>query len=401
MLLDASSSVVFLHVHVHRVVCRRQPSVRDSPSACWREHGTGSLRQSGSARKFRPLSDVSILSPSKNPQGWNSVPSVVTVKDACIAQASAVVGGGTVACTRASRNPGRVTVWFRSISYSTQTQSHPVSNPSASQNPAASSDINKILRADYGNLLYSSLAAEALTAWSEWPELHPYFHRTGWIALNEAGSDTASRIREQTVIVGGFLAGTDLDGFDSAYWNPDAGWCDAAAATASLSRAAVERGVTYVQREVVSIVHSPGEGDTDSAIGVRCSDGSQILATQLVLATGAWTSSLLAPIEDALKIPHDDQIERQLSATGVAVAHYTLSDADVDSLEAMPVVVYGGHGEVIPPPKENRLLKYTNAHTFTNYTTTSPGHASLSQRLCKDTTSTTCRLSCKLTCATT
>lgn len=33
-----------------------------------------------------------------------------------------------------------------------------------------------------------------------------------------------------------------------------------------------------------------------------------------------------------------------------------------------------GFGEVIPPPTGNRLLKYTNAHTFTNTITTSGGH---------------------------
>ena len=39
----------------------------------------------------------------------------------------------------------------------------------------------------------------------------------------------------------------------------------------------------------------------------------------------------------------------------------------------MPVIVYGGEGEVIPPPT-NRLLKYTNSATFTNTITTKSGH---------------------------
>lgn len=44
---------------------------------------------------------------------------------------------------------------------------------------AASTDINKIVRADYSSAFYMDLAYDALGAWETWSPLKPYFHRTG------------------------------------------------------------------------------------------------------------------------------------------------------------------------------------------------------------------------------
>lgn len=60
---------------------------------------------------------------------------------------------------------------------------------------AASTDINKIIRADYSSPLYCDLAYEAIRAWATWPELKDYYHRTGWIMLDGEDSDLAERIR--------------------------------------------------------------------------------------------------------------------------------------------------------------------------------------------------------------
>ena len=50
--------------------------------------------------------------------------------------------------------------------------------------PAASNDINKIIRADYSSPSYCDLAYEALGAWANWPELKDFYYRTGWILLD-------------------------------------------------------------------------------------------------------------------------------------------------------------------------------------------------------------------------
>ncbi|KAI5369552.1 Putative FAD dependent oxidoreductase, FAD/NAD(P)-binding domain superfamily, MTOX family [Septoria linicola] len=234
---------------------------------------------------------------------------------------------------------------------------------------AASTDINKIIRADYSSAFYAELAYKAMDAWAGWSELRDHYHRTGWIMLDTEDSDLADRIRKVFKLRGqdptkdialdelddhwkGILQGTNLEGFGKAYWNPEAGWCDASAATASIMNAALARAVKGV-----------------STIG-----GRELTADKIVLATGAWTSSLMSPVEDHLNIVEKDRVERQVSAAGVAVVQYKMSESEMDQLSDMPVVVYGEHGEVIPPPKENRLLKYTNSNTFMNTITTSSGH---------------------------
>lgn len=254
--------------------------------------------------------------------------------------------------------------------------------------PAASTDINKIIRADYSSRFYADLAYEAIDAWQTWPELRAFYHRTGWVMLDEAGSDLAERIRkvfrdrghDPTSDVpldeignkerwGGVLAGTKTEGFRDAYWNPEAGWCEAAHATAAVMDAAVERGVKYECGDVERLVL----GAKGGVRGVRTRDGRIHTADRIVLATGAWTSSLMTTVEDELDIPEDDRFERQATAAGVCVAHYKMSQEEMHELAPVPVVVYGENGEAIPPPSENQLLKFTNANTFTNTVTTPTG----------------------------
>ena len=152
---------------------------------------------------------------------------------------------------------------------------------------AASTDINKIIRADYSQRFYMDLAYEALDAWQSWPELKPYFHRTGWLAFSEQGSDLCSRIRntfegrghdptqdvslkEVKNMFGGIFSETDLEGFDNAYWNPDAGWCDAASATAKMMQCAVDQGVKYRQGTVHRLITE----DDKRILGVELEDGT-------------------------------------------------------------------------------------------------------------------------------
>lgn len=250
---------------------------------------------------------------------------------------------------------------------------------------AASTDINKIIRADYSSPFYCDLAYEALDAWSTWPELKPFYHQTGWINLGEESSDLHGRIQKVFKDRGhdptsdvplsevdkrwkGCLRGTDLTGLASARWNPEAGWCEASPATASMMQMAINLGVRYVTGDVTELLLQDG-----GVKGIRTSDGEEYSADKIVLATGAWTSALVSLVEDDLAIPGNDCAERQAQAAGVAVVHYRMSDAEMEDLSEMPVVVYGGHGEVIPPPSGNKLLKYTNSNTFTRMVQTKSG----------------------------
>lgn len=254
---------------------------------------------------------------------------------------------------------------------------------------AASIDINRIIRTDYPSPLYCNLAFEAIHAWFWSLELGKFFHRVGWLMLDERGSDLSERILKvfkdrgstQTEDVPldelgerwDILRSTETSGFQSAYFNPEAGWCDAAKATATFMETAEKRGVKRVIGHVTELLLDTNSGRIG---GVRTADGQHLTADKIVLATGAWTSSLLYPIEDLLDIPEQDRVERQIQASGKVSAYYKISEKEAEQLwkPKMPVVVYGfSQGEVIPPSSENKLLKYNSSRVFTNTITTKSG----------------------------
>lgn len=256
---------------------------------------------------------------------------------------------------------------------------------------AAAIDINRIIRTDYPNPLYCGLANEALHSWTWSLELQRFFHKTGWLVLDEDGSKASEGVRkvfrergfDQTVDVDvgagevgekwKGLGGTAVKGFEGAYFNPEAGWVEAARATKSFMEAAEKKGVKRVVGGVKELILSEG-----GVTGVRFADGKELTADKVVLAAGAWTSSLLSPIEDALGIAEQDRIERQARATAVVSAYYKLSADEARRLaqpSEMPIVVYGKQGEVIPPSEEQRLLKYNlSAFMITNSVATESGH---------------------------
>ncbi|KXL49023.1 hypothetical protein M433DRAFT_132819 [Acidomyces richmondensis BFW] len=263
----------------------------------------------------------------------------------------------------------------------------------SSQNdkPSASYDTNRVVRTDYRTLTYSNLAFESIHPWFWNIHLQGHFHKTGWIALDEEGSDLSQSVREvfksrgsdytETIDLqalnagkcnwGDVTKGTCVDGFSNAYFNPEAGWCNAACATAAYMQAAVDRGVNRITGEVDHLIFNQNNGGIE---GVEMRDGKTLKAKKVVLAAGAWTSSLLSPIEE--KIAANENIEQQVKAVGHVSAYYTLSDDEVRRFEQskLPVICYGQLGEVIPPSSQNKTLKFNNSHTdIVNTITTKSG----------------------------
>lgn len=94
---------------------------------------------------------------------------------------------------------GASTAYHLASQYKDASRITVIDRTAAPPEPAASTDINKIIRADYSSAFYTELAYEAINAWSKWPELKDYYHRTGWVMLDEEGSDLSDRIRTQSV----------------------------------------------------------------------------------------------------------------------------------------------------------------------------------------------------------
>ncbi|KAF7187822.1 L-pipecolate oxidase [Pseudocercospora fuligena] len=251
--------------------------------------------------------------------------------------------------------------------------------------PAASIDVNRVIRTDYANKLYCDLACETIHPWFWSEELGPYFHKVGWLMLEEEGSNLKARIKETFLGRGSTqaedialnkicekfssLKGTSTEGFQSSYFNPEAGWCDAAAATHSFMKAAERKGVRRITGTVTELIY---DSSSNRISGAKTSDGRILHAEKVLLSAGPWTSQILSSTEDSLNFTEDQSIESQIQATGLIAAYYNCSPSEISSLttygnttqrtdNSCPVVVYGGLGEIVPPGKSNNLMKYANS----------------------------------------
>jgi len=250
---------------------------------------------------------------------------------------------------------------------------------------AAAVDTNRIIRTDYESPMYCNLANEAIHPWFWNMAVQGHFHKTGWTVLDKKGGDFGDKVRKTFVERGGdytrdvnvdelrkYDVLKDLCGgaeMGKGYFNPEAGWCDAERATMSFLRVATDKGVKRVTGEVAELTLDTSQR---RVTGVRTSSGQSYTADKIVLATGAWTSALLSPVEDILQLPEKDCIERQITAVGRLSAYYTLSESETQSImdSKMPVVVIGGQVDIIPPSQLKRTLKINDLQTEVIHSTT-------------------------------
>jgi sarcosine oxidase/L-pipecolate oxidase len=251
---------------------------------------------------------------------------------------------------------------------------------------AAAIDTNRIIRTDYESHLYCKLANEALHFWFWRIAVQGHFHKTGWIVLDKKDGGYGDAVRKTFVESGRDytrdVAPKELQRYDvtkgirderlgKGYFNPEAGWCDAEKATQSFTKVALELGVNRVTGEAKDLLLDAHQSCIE---GVKLRDGRVLKADKIILAAGAWTSALLSPIEEALKVKERDRIERQITAVGRLSAYYTLNESATQSMieSELPVIVIGGEVDIIPPSQPNRTLKVNDLKTEVVNTFTTP-----------------------------
>lgn len=254
---------------------------------------------------------------------------------------------------------------------------------------AAAVDTNRIIRTDYASHLYCNLANSALHFWFWSIAVQGHFHKTGWTVLEredgvfgegvkrtfkERGGEVAREVTCKDVVQHKVLDGLDEEKWTKGYFNPEAGWCDAERATASFAKVAFELGVQRITGDIQELLL---DQENSRIKGVRLADGRTVTADKVVLAAGAWSSSILSPVEDALNVPEQDRIERQITAVGRLSAYYTLSEQETQTMidTRLPVIVLAGLADIIPPSQPNRTLKINDLRTeVVNTITTPSGH---------------------------
>ncbi|PVH89836.1 putative sarcosine oxidase [Cadophora sp. DSE1049] len=238
---------------------------------------------------------------------------------------------------------------------------------------ASGNDINKVVRADYGQQLYADLGQEAMKVWKDPTHiLNPFFHGTGWIisASNEsipfmhaslktlkrlgysgAGFVTRQEVQERWPTFSGPMKDWEI------MWNEAAGWANADKAVAALAASAMSRGVQYISGDAGHVKKLLFDSDS-KCIGVACEDGSSHFADVVILAAGAATSSIL-------------DMEGQLVAKGHSVVHVQLTREEVQHYKNIPILDNLEDG-IIFPPTEDGIMKITGQECFKNEKSASP-----------------------------
>ncbi|CDH50116.1 sarcosine oxidase [Lichtheimia corymbifera JMRC:FSU:9682] len=259
---------------------------------------------------------------------------------------------------------------------------------------AASTDISKAVRMDYGNqALYLRLMLEALPLWDQWNKERatqgqiPVYHESGVLIFGRHGQfsqyeqESMRLIREagygnvlqtfdnpQSIIKRfPYFKDAVANGYDTAYLNTRGGWCNSSEAIKHVYQKCLDLGV--------QLVLGPEEGSLDKlemttdnkVVGIRTKNGQVHLADKVVLATGAWTSSLLAfGTSHPAAATEQQPTSNGLTATGQIVVQFKPAQDDPaftpksSQQEAMPVWLAdssrtGFYG--FPMHPENGLLK--------------------------------------------
>ncbi|KAJ6070525.1 FAD dependent oxidoreductase [Penicillium canescens] len=233
---------------------------------------------------------------------------------------------------------------------------------------AAATDLNKIVRYDYPNPLYTKLGLEAMGVWKDQNSLfRGMFRGTGWImsahemtrdflkAAYESGvkqkregvkwmsiAETKSKWPEFT---GSFDGWTNL-------WSPEAGWVPSGEALLRFASAAQANGVKYISGDAgfAKKLLFNAEG---ACIGVLTANGQAHLADVVILCTGANTATLV----DA-----KDEIVARSHCVGVI----QLTPEECEKYKNIPIVDDFEQG-ILFPPNENGLLKICSCRFITNY----------------------------------
>ncbi|KAJ1023133.1 hypothetical protein NDA16_003286 [Ustilago loliicola] len=245
----------------------------------------------------------------------------------------------------------------------------------------ASHDLNKIIRADYTDSNYCTLAKEAISRWRTSPLLSRFYHEVGVLFRSSeagkifGGADSAEQYVENGVKhaqlegdkrfeIGGegglkrtayklerdqqvkeilrgvgkeVGLGKGLEGMgrkQTGYFNPRGGWAEANNACRALLEHAIQLGVKVVPNARVTSFSYDGA----KVKGVKTADGRTFSAKNMVVAAGAWTSDLLSTLSPT-STPKDNAAKWLTRPSAQCVAILRLTPEEAAQLKDTPVII--------------------------------------------------------------
>lgn len=204
---------------------------------------------------------------------------------------------------------------------------------------AASTDISKVVRADYGaDGLYTAMAEAALAGWDSWNERwgDTFYHQDGFLllsrnvlqpggfeyeslALLEQRGDRVERLGAAERATR--FPAWSLEHYPDGYFNPRAGWVESAKIVGRLTVEARAAGVRLLERTACDRLL---EQDA-RIVGVKTTDGRELRADSVLVAAGAWTPALLPYLDDVMW------------ATGQPVVHFHVQNPAAWQAPRFPV----------------------------------------------------------------
>ena len=243
---------------------------------------------------------------------------------------------------------------------------------SASEIPdknCSSFDINRIMRTDYTNSLYASLAAEALEKWrhSDWGK-EGRFTESGLLMLSEAKDGYIASALDLARSRGQEKNIAEVEGDDAifeactaggksgswGYLNRHAGWTDAARSLEYAYDELKKLGRTEIVIGTVSRLLVEKFANAQSRItGVKLDDGRTYPADLTVLAAGAKSPMLI-------------DMRGVAVASGEVLSYMTLSPEESNRLHDMPAIINLSKGWFVIPPNGNELKIARHRQGFLN-----------------------------------
>jgi sarcosine oxidase/L-pipecolate oxidase len=181
--------------------------------------------------------------------------------------------------------------------------------------------------------------------------------RQSYLNVKALTSDTVEELptrQDVEKMLPGYQVGADVAG---GYVNWGSGWSDAEAAVRFAKQQLDKTGrVDFRKGDVRRLISVPEPDDPQrrrKVTGVELTDGNQIMADLVILATGAWTGRLV-------------DLRGRAEATGQVLSYLKISDEEQAKLGNMPILLNFSTGIFIIPPRNNLLKVARHAYGYRN-----------------------------------
>jgi len=250
---------------------------------------------------------------------------------------------------------------------------------------AASTDISKVIRMEYGpDALYMAMAEAALVGWANWNRSlgETVFHRTGVAMLTRqamapggfefeshrllrARGHAPERLSAEEISrrFPAWKRGAFVDGF----FHAEGGFADSGRVVELLLREARREGVAVHLGKAVTSLVSDVPGRHGAVQGVRTEGGTIHRAGWTVVAAGSWTPGLVPELASAMKASGHPVFHLAPADPGpFAAHHFPTFTADVSRSgwygfpvhprEGVVKLANHGVGQVLDPVRDARVV---------------------------------------------